>query len=73
MPESDAARSELSMHALEDMLACVSALEAVDDPWLQARGIRLRVLRLDRIHPQISGNKWFKLKDNLRAAQAAGV
>lgn len=72
MPESDAARSELSMHALEDMLACVSALEAVDDPWLQARGIRLRVLRLDRIHPQISGNKWFKLKDNLRAAQAAG-
>ena len=45
MPESDAARSELSMHALEDMLACVSALEAVDDPWLQARGIRLRVLR----------------------------
>jgi len=45
-------------------------LDAVVDPILRARGIQLRMLRLDRIHPQISGNKWFKLKHNLLAARA---
>jgi len=29
------------------------------------------VLRLDRLHPVISGNKWFKLKGHLKAAQAS--
>ena len=33
---------------------------------------RIDVLRLDLIHPQISGNKWFKLKLNLEAAKALG-
>jgi 1-aminocyclopropane-1-carboxylate deaminase len=31
------------------------------------------VLRLDLIHPQISGNKWFKLKHNLDEAKAQGL
>lgn len=31
------------------------------------------VLRLDRVHPVISGNKWFKLKYALEAAKEAGV
>lgn len=30
------------------------------------------ILRLDQIHPQISGNKWFKLKHNLTDAKAKG-
>lgn len=30
------------------------------------------ILRLDEIHPQISGNKWFKLKYNLAEAKAKG-
>jgi 1-aminocyclopropane-1-carboxylate deaminase len=30
------------------------------------------MLRLDLLHPEISGNKWFKLKYNLEAAKAAG-
>lgn len=47
-------------------------LVEVRDPWLQPYGLRLRMLRLDQIHPQISGNKWYKLSYNLRAAQAAG-
>ena len=46
------------------------SLEALDDPILRARDIQLRVLRLDKIHPQISGNKWYKLKLNLQAARA---
>lgn len=45
-------------------------LEVIDDPILRARNIDLRILRLDKIHPQISGNKWYKLKYNLLAARA---
>lgn len=32
----------------------------------------LHMLRLDRIHPLVSGNKWFKLRPNIAAAKAAG-
>lgn len=35
-------------------------------------GIRLHMLRLDLIHPEISGNKWFKLKYNLEFAKQNG-
>jgi len=31
-------------------------------------GIEVGILRLDLIHPEISGNKWFKLKYNLKEA-----
>lgn len=34
------------------------------------KGYQLAVLRLDLIHPEISGNKWFKLKYNLQQAHA---
>lgn len=34
--------------------------------------ILVDVLRLDKIHTFISGNKWYKLKPHLKAAQAAG-
>lgn len=30
------------------------------------------MLRLDLLHPEVPGNKWFKLKYNLRAAREAG-
>jgi 1-aminocyclopropane-1-carboxylate deaminase len=33
------------------------------------QGIKLSILRLDKLHPQISGNKWFKLKFNIVKAQ----
>lgn len=36
---------------------------------LPGKDIRVAVLRLDLLHPQLSGNKWFKLKYNLLAAQ----
>lgn len=32
-------------------------------------GYRIGILRLDLIHPEISGNKWFKLKYNLNQAK----
>lgn len=37
-----------------------------------AAGVRVSVLRLDRLHHTISGNKWFKLKFNLLLAKQAG-
>src|SRR6266487_5419340 len=34
----------------------------------QTKNIVMDVLRLDRIHPVVSGNKWFKLKYHLQQA-----
>jgi len=47
-------------------------VQPVEDPLLEESGIRLSVLRLDLLHPVISGNKWFKLKHNLAAARRQG-
>ncbi|AZF06139.1 1-aminocyclopropane-1-carboxylate deaminase/D-cysteine desulfhydrase [Pseudomonas sp. R5-89-07] len=46
-------------------------LEPVQLDWLH--GVELAVLRLDRIDPLISGNKWFKLSGHLAQAQQAGA
>lgn len=40
--------------------------------WLAAAGIELDVWRGDLLHPQLSGNKFFKLKYNLLYARAMG-
>jgi D-cysteine desulfhydrase len=39
--------------------------DSIQAPFLQTKNINLDVLRLDKIHPVISGNKWFKLKYHL--------
>ncbi|MGM3307378.1 1-aminocyclopropane-1-carboxylate deaminase/D-cysteine desulfhydrase [Anabaena sp. WFMT] len=36
-------------------------------------GVELYVLRLDLMHPQVNGNKWFKLKYNLLEAKAKNL
>ncbi len=51
------------------MLNQPSPLQLIEDELLTKRGIRLFVKRDDLIHPQVSGNKWRKLKYNLQAAQ----
>lgn len=45
--------------------------DEIKDPLLDAKKIRLRVLRLDKIHPVISGNKLFKLHYFLKEALLA--
>lgn len=40
---------------------------------LSNRGIYTDILRLDELHPVISGNKWFKLRYYLQAAKTAGA
>ncbi|MGY4534776.1 1-aminocyclopropane-1-carboxylate deaminase [Pseudomonas sp. TE3786] len=42
-------------------------------PWLAEVGVEAAVLRLDQIDPLISGNKWFKLRHHLQAAEGAGA
>lgn len=46
------------------------SIDKVELPELRQRGIELDILRLDKIHPVISGNKWFKLKGHLHLAEA---
>jgi 1-aminocyclopropane-1-carboxylate deaminase len=46
--------------------------EKVDLPILREKGIDLWIKRLDLVHPLLSGNKYFKLKYNLREAQNLG-
>jgi len=41
-------------------------------PELTAAGVSLWLLRIDQLHPAISGNKWYKLKYNLKQAIATG-
>ncbi len=43
-------------------------LQVITDPIIQKYGVNLYVLRLDLYHPDISGNKLFKLKYNLQEA-----
>lgn len=42
--------------------------DLLTDPFFEEKNIEVSVLRLDKIHPVISGNKWFKLKFYLEEA-----
>jgi 1-aminocyclopropane-1-carboxylate deaminase len=46
--------------------------ELITQPLTSDAGYRVDVLRLDLLHPEVSGNKWFKLKLNLAEAQKQG-
>ncbi len=48
-------------------------LEEVHHPLLAQKKVRLLISREDLQHPQISGNKWYKLKHNIAQAKASGV
>jgi 1-aminocyclopropane-1-carboxylate deaminase/D-cysteine desulfhydrase-like pyridoxal-dependent ACC family enzyme len=45
-------------------------VDEIDILAIEEKNIRVSVLRLDKIHPTISGNKWFKLKYYLEDAVA---
>src|SRR3954466_4625518 len=47
-------------------------LQDISPPWLPS-DIQASMLRLDLLHPEISGNKWFKLKYNLEAAGTRSI
>ena len=43
-------------------------LQKLNHPTCTQKGVSTDVLRLDEIHPVVSGNKWFKLKYHLAEA-----
>jgi len=44
-------------------------MQKISDPEIELFGVDLFMLRLDLIHPNINGNKWFKLRYNLDEAK----
>jgi 1-aminocyclopropane-1-carboxylate deaminase len=50
----------------------IPTLQQIYDPILDEKGIKLYVLRTDLNHPEISGNKLYKLKYNLEEAKKQG-
>ena len=44
-------------------------LDPLNLPHFQESKLEVQVWRLDKIHPEISGNKWFKLKYYLEAGR----
>ena len=46
-------------------------LDALNSEWLSSHHVEAAILRLDLMDPDISGNKWFKLQHNIRAAEHA--
>jgi 1-aminocyclopropane-1-carboxylate deaminase len=47
-------------------------LQSIDSDLLSQRSVSLQVLRLDSLYPQWSGNKYFKLKNNIEQAKTRG-
>tara|TARA_B110000008_G_scaffold8954_1_gene8795 strand:- start:491 stop:1375 length:885 start_codon:yes stop_codon:yes gene_type:complete len=47
--------------------------QEISIPLLKEKEVRLFIKRIDKVHPFVSGNKWFKLKYNLLEAQKQGV
>ncbi len=43
-------------------------IQKIESDLFEAQGLSVAVLRLDLLHPEIGGNKWFKLKINLENA-----
>ena len=52
-----------------DHIAFPTPYQTLDTPY----PVQITVKRLDLIHPQISGNKFFKLKYNLLEAKQLGL
>jgi 1-aminocyclopropane-1-carboxylate deaminase len=54
---------------MQDLLLSNITLDKLSLPEYAAKNIEVSVLRLDKIHPVISGNKWFKLRFYLEEAK----
>ncbi|MBE7173782.1 MAG: pyridoxal-phosphate dependent enzyme [Williamsia sp.] len=62
---------ETDVNAIPVNLAA-AGIDPLHLPALEARQVQAAVLRLDKIHPVVSGNKWFKLKYHLEEARRGG-
>lgn len=41
-------------------------IQDISPDWYQSKVAKVSMLRLDVVHPEVSGNKWYKLKHNLQ-------
>ena len=48
---------------------CHLPVDNIQSQWITEGGVNVDMLRLDSLHPDISGNKWFKLKYHIDFAQ----
>ncbi len=48
-------------------------VQPLNKDWYENRVATVDMLRLDLVHPVISGNKWYKLQRNLQAAREQGA
>ena len=54
---------------MQSLLFEAITVDKIDLPAIREKNIGVSALRLDKIHPVISGNKWFKLKYYIKDAQ----
>ena len=47
-------------------------IQNITSDWLRDKQVALDILRLDKLHAVVSGNKWFKLKYHLQEAAETG-
>ena len=57
------------MKDLHSLINSVPRVHLLESDFLREMGVEVYVLRLDELHPIISGNKWYKLKYNLDEAR----
>lgn len=57
---------------MEDNHFNTITIDAIKNESALCKGIKLDILRLDKIHPVVSGNKWFKLKYYILEAKERG-
>lgn len=62
-----------SNNNLSDLAGCqITPLQKIEHPLFVRHDVELFIKREDLVHPQISGNKWYKLKHNLIHAKQQG-
>ncbi|HTN08958.1 1-aminocyclopropane-1-carboxylate deaminase/D-cysteine desulfhydrase [Agriterribacter sp.] len=49
-----------------------ASIDPVENEATFQKNVQLDILRLDKVHPVVSGNKWFKLQYYIREAQRTG-
>lgn len=59
------------MDTLPDFLARIRS-DHLKSEWLISHHLEAAILRLDLMDSGVSGNKWFKLRENLRMARSSG-
>lgn len=56
------------MFELQDIKKLNIAIDKIENKYIREKNVSLSILRLDKIHPEISGNKFFKLYYFLKKA-----